>query len=79
MRCAECQWKYPEIILSPLFVGNVGYTRQVCGICALKLMNEIHGINRSSFTGSMAEANRRSAIAWRKNHPTDAPPVKKEN
>lgn len=72
MRCADCRWKYPQSILSQMFV-NGGYTDPICGICALERMNIVHGIKRESFSGEMAEANRVSAILWRKSHPQDKP------
>lgn len=72
MRCAHCLWKYPDTMLSPMFVLG-GYTRHICGICALEITNAIHGIKRGNFQGEMAEANRQSALKWRKTHPNDAP------
>lgn len=74
MRCADCQWKYPDVLLSELMT-NEGYTDPICGICALEATNVISGIARKEFRGESAEALRQSAIRWRKNHPYDAPKV----
>ena len=60
--CAECKYTYPSEILSP-FNG-----RMVCGICALSLTNQIHGMKRDHFDGEMAEEMRLDAIIWRSAH-----------
>lgn len=78
MKCAECGWKYPARILSPVVMGNVDgsglkQTGYVCGICALDITNKLHGIKRTEFTGEQAESNRLDAIDWRERHPEQAP------
>ena len=55
-QCDRCSVKYPDYILSTGF----------CGICALELSNQIHGDNRTKFTGETAEDFRRDAIRHRK-------------
>lgn len=74
MRCADCKWKYPDAILSQMFV-NGKYTQPICGICALERTNEVlvQELRRKRFQGQMAESNRVSAVQWRKTHPNDAP------
>lgn len=72
MRCPSCLWKYPSSLLSPL-VTSQGQTESICAICALEIISKIHGIKRTSFSGTMAEANRQAAIKWRETHPQDAP------
>lgn len=74
MRCAECKWKYPSSLLNQAFLGGVGYTAMICGICALEITNKHLMVPRTHFHGEMAEATRLAAIEWRKNHPSDAPP-----
>ena len=65
-KCEKCKIKYPSEILSPL-LGSYP-TGNICGICALKLTNQIHGIKKKKFTGKMAEKLRLKAILWRKKH-----------
>lgn len=72
MRCADCQWKYPEAFLSRMMIDG-SYTEPICGICALERANQVTGITRMFFQGERAESNRKSAIKWRKDHPADAP------
>lgn len=74
MRCDDCQWNYPDTYLNRMYV-NGGYTKPICGICALELMNSVHGVQRTKFNGEMAEQARLDAIKWRKNHPKDKPNV----
>lgn len=64
-KCGSCGYMYPCDILSPLMSsdGNMG---EVCGICALKMSNEILGIERDRFDGEMAEEMRLDAIEFRK-------------
>lgn len=72
-RCGDCQWKYPYSILNSMFVAGEGYTKPICGICALERVRAFHGVAIDSFTGVMAESARLSAIEWREKHPNDAP------
>jgi hypothetical protein len=76
MRCADCQWKYPESFLHQMYSAYKGsgrYTKPICGICALARRNEALGINDKVFRGEIAESARLSAINWRENHPQDKP------
>lgn len=72
MKCANCMWKYPDSLLSPL-ITNLFRTKPICGICALELVNEIYEVKKDSFSGTIAEVNRQAAIKYRKNNPADAP------
>lgn len=74
MRCADCQWKYPESLLSQMMIQG-SYTEPICGICALERANQVTGIRRQFFQGERAETSRKGAIHWRKSHPADAPQV----
>jgi len=51
-KCNECERKFPEHLIQPLFAKGT-YT-PMCPICALRITNEIHGINRKEFHGTMA-------------------------
>jgi len=59
MKCADCQFDYPEEILSQMFV-NSGYTEPICGICAAKRV----GVKR--FRGETAEYYRLEAVEHRR-------------
>ena len=61
--CGECGLEFPEEILSQMCV-NGGYTEPICGICALKISNEIHDrcLPRSKFDGPLAEHWRQEAL-----------------
>lgn len=67
-RCTNCGIKYPENLVQPLVFTLENNLRMMnlCGICALKITNEIHGIKRKRFaSGSQAEKARKAAIEWR--------------
>jgi hypothetical protein len=49
--CIECGVNYPSAFLAPL-ASSSGVVGPVCGICALDLINAIHGTTRDSFDGS---------------------------
>jgi len=68
MPCSECRLPYPEHLLQPLMHGG-HLTKEVCGICALDLTNEIHGTMLRRFAGPIAEEYRQMALAWRRRHP----------
>jgi len=70
MKCDHCKWKYPDHFLSAMMV-NGHYTKPICGICALELMNSNIGVKRDKFHGEQAESNRLAAIDWRAAHPND--------
>lgn len=53
-KCGACDEKFPSRLLSPL-VTPKGVTSPICPICALSITNEIHGIDRTEFTGTMAQ------------------------
>lgn len=71
MKCKVCDWDYPSHLLSPL-VSNRG-SEMMCGICALAVSNEIHGVNRDKFQGAGAEFMRQSAIVFRMHNPGKGP------
>jgi hypothetical protein len=64
-KCARCKINYPAAILNPVHTDK-GVTGEVCGICALEMSNEIHGIHRKRFDGEVAEHMRQQALAWRR-------------
>lgn len=63
MKCNKCGWDYPEdVAVEPLWLSPEDLdTGPVCGVCALELMNYIHGMNRKRFGGPLAERARRDA------------------
>jgi hypothetical protein len=63
-KCGNCKIKYPDELLSPGM--GLGTSDSMCGICALELSNKMLGINRTEFTGEIAEQMRLDAIEWRK-------------
>lgn len=70
-RCGKCRTSYPPELLSQMHLATPeggGYTAPVCGICALEISNDHHGVIRSRFTGTIAEGMRQEAIKWRKTH-----------
>lgn len=71
-QCERCHWRYPTRLLSPMQTSK-GATGDICGICALAVSNEVHGITREKFTGQYAEHLRQEAIQWRERHPDLAP------
>lgn len=75
MRCDECDWDYPESLLSSMTIGNLGVTQPICGPCALELANTIMGFERTSFSGEIAEKMRLDALEWRKSYPQNKPKV----
>ncbi len=55
MKCAECEEEFPDEILSPMMV-NGGYTASICGVCALAIRNETHGLPPNTpFQGEVAQ------------------------
>lgn len=73
MKCGNCGWNYPSVLLSRMFIASEGYTNPICGICALEVTNKIHGVTLNKFTGEMAEEIHQLAIKHRKHNPEDAP------
>jgi hypothetical protein len=63
-KCPHCGVEYPPEILSPV-VATGGATAEICGICALAMINQAHGIRRRKFDGPVAERLRQAALAWR--------------
>lgn len=66
MPCDRCKMSYPAELLNSLFVSGSGYTKPLCGICALEVSNEALGVTHTKFDGEMAEDLRQRAIRWRK-------------
>jgi hypothetical protein len=50
-------------------------TVMVCGICALEVRNELHGLTDKKFDSPMAEHMRQLAVKWRKKHADLKPTV----
>ena len=63
--CTECRVVYPAHLLSP-FIACGKESKPVCGICALRLSNTLHGFKRRRFQGEIAEEMRQEAVAWRR-------------
>lgn len=53
VQCEQCNKYYPERFMYPMFI-NGNYT-MVDPECALKLKNQIHGTNHTSFIGTIAQ------------------------
>ncbi len=51
-RCRHCGERFPEHLIQPYITNNGNIS--VCGICALAISNEMHGMNRTEFGGEMA-------------------------
>ena len=73
-RCSQCGWKYPDYLLHTLH-SSAGNNPQMCGICGLEISNKILTIQRTEFTGPLAEKLRQEAIAWRKQYPKHGPEI----
>jgi hypothetical protein len=58
-KCKLCRVEYPSEILHPF--ENYGL---ICGICALRKTNEIHGTQFLCFSGELAETYRQAAIDY---------------
>ena len=53
MKCSECQQKFPNDLVQPMCVN--GDYISVCGVCALEIIRELHGIPSYEFCkGSIA-------------------------
>jgi len=51
--CSKCEEKLPDDLVQPLCVN--GAYRNVCGVCALETIKELHNIPSYQFTaGSIA-------------------------
>lgn len=59
--CPRCHWRYPESVEFNPVVGSVR-TGPICGICALEVVNEVHGSAMIRFQGEMAEFMRQDAV-----------------
>lgn len=54
-QCVECLEKFPAEILSPMITSE-GNTGLLCGVCALRLRNEAHGLPLGTpFQGEVAQ------------------------
>ena len=56
-KCGECNRTVPDGYLQPL-VTSAGRTADICAVCALRITNLMHGVQRDKFTGTMAEQMR---------------------
>ena len=73
-KCDICKWTYPATYINIIRSSAPDVDgKAVCGICGLDLTNAIHGTNRQTFDGEIAEYMRQSAIRWREKHPYDNP------
>ncbi len=62
--CEGCAVEYPPGLVVQL-AGEIN--RRLCGVCALKAINDLHGTRKQKFQAQAAESLRLQAIAWRKN------------
>lgn len=61
--CAECELDYPKEILASAKALMI--EGSICGICALRVKNKIHGTYFKKFHGEKAEEMRQRALEWR--------------
>ena len=69
MKCQQCEFDYPEKLLSQFYDSHHPEVLMICGVCALDLMNATHGDNRTEFDGPGAEMLRKAALKYQKDHP----------
>lgn len=62
-RCSQCKIDYPSYMVQ-LMKSSLG-SFMVCGVCALDISNQIHGTQRATFDGEVAEQMRKEAIEFR--------------
>lgn len=62
-KCARCDVSYPPELLS-IFHGELFDRKSVCAICALDIINAVHGTSKTALRG-MAEEMRQDALQWR--------------
>ena len=70
--CENCKWEYPDgyVASMQIYTPEKGsHVAKLCGICALHIMNKIHGTNFKRFKGEAAETMRKRALTWRHDHP----------
>lgn len=78
-QCTHCKWIYPAYFVNIMHTNIQEFNGQAfCGICALEIGNQIHGLKREKFDGVGAELMRQQAIEWREKHPYDDPAKKKQ-
>jgi hypothetical protein len=65
--CPGCAIDYPEGYLSEV-TADKKKTPPICGCCALEVLNRHKGTFLLYFTSRGAEALRRLAIEWRREH-----------
>ncbi len=51
--CTKCKRKFPDHLIQP-YISSRRAPQEVCPICALALSNEQHGLNRTEFSGKIA-------------------------
>lgn len=65
--CGRCGWPYPDEYLEVVHGSLV--KERVCALCALEIVNAVHGTRMVRFHGEIAESLRLSAADWRLQHP----------
>ncbi len=69
-QCQECKRKFPNHIIQPMVSSEFdppSYERSLCPICALKLVNHMHGLPEgTAFRGIKANAIHTEAVAYLK-------------
>jgi hypothetical protein len=61
--CLECKKDCPDEFIAPMFVNGT-YT-YVDPECALAITNKVHGFNRTSFKGKMAQQMLEDFREWK--------------
>lgn len=72
MKCEKCEIDYPTGLVRTLLIGRLSKesvggvdTIDVCGICALEIINQIHGVNNATFHAPKAEQVRLACVKYR--------------
>lgn len=53
--CDKCKELFPVKWLSRMFISSEGYTKPLCGVCALEITRRIHNAPDLMFTGTHAK------------------------
>lgn len=53
--CDKCKEEFPDKYLNRMFISSEGYTKPLCGVCALEITRRIHNAPDLMFTGTVAK------------------------
>lgn len=73
-RCSRCRRTFPAGLVHEMF-RFPGRSARLCGVCALKERNAMHGLPPSTpFAGGQAQAVYEQTVAYLKAHPRKETP-----